>query len=60
MMVLGKPKLCKMSRMKVTTRSDKSVAIGLYSIYLVNMSMATNKCVKPLAVVVKGPIKSRP
>jgi hypothetical protein len=60
MMVLGKPKQCKMSQMKVTTRSAKSVAIGLYLIHLVNLSMATNTCVKPPGAVVKGPIMSRP
>jgi hypothetical protein len=59
MMVLGKPKRCKMSQMEVTTRSIESVAIGLYSIHLVNFSIATNTCVKPPGVVVKGPIMSR-
>jgi hypothetical protein len=49
-----------MSQMKVTTRSMLSVAIGLYSIHLVNLSMATNTCVKPPGVVVKGPIMSKP
>jgi hypothetical protein len=58
--VLGKPKRCKISQMKVTTRSAESVAIGLYSIYLVNLSMATNMCVKPPGAVVKGLILSRP
>jgi hypothetical protein len=60
MMVLGKPKWCKMSQMKVTTQSVVSVAIALYSIHLVNLSMATNTCVKPPGAVVKGPIMSRP
>jgi hypothetical protein len=32
----------------------------LYSIHLVNLSMATNTCVKPPGAVVKGPIMSRP
>jgi hypothetical protein len=59
-MVLGKPKWCKMSQMKVTTRSAMSVAIGLYSIHFVNLSMATNMCVKPPGTVVKGPIMSNP
>jgi hypothetical protein len=58
-MVLGNPKRCKMSQMKVTTRSVVSVAIGLYSIHLVNLSVGTNMCVKPPGVVVKGPIMSR-
>jgi hypothetical protein len=59
MIVLGKPKRCKMSQ-KVTTRSAESIVIGLYSIHLVNLSMATNTCVKPPGAVVKGPIMSRP
>jgi hypothetical protein len=46
--------------MKVTTRSAESVVIGLYSIHLVNLSMATNTCVKPPGIVVGGPIMSRP
>jgi hypothetical protein len=60
MMVLGKPKRCKMSQMKVTTRSAVSVAIGFYSIHLVKLLIATNTCVKPPGIVVKGPIMSRP
>jgi hypothetical protein len=60
MMVLGKLKRCKMSHIKVTTRSAVSVAIGLYSIHLINLSMATNTCVKPPDAVVKGLIMSRP
>jgi hypothetical protein len=60
MVVLGKPKWCKMSQMKETTRSAESVAIGLYSAYLVNLSMATNTYVKPPGAIVKGPIMSRP
>jgi hypothetical protein len=32
----------------------------LYSIHLVNLSMATNTCVKSPDAVVKGPIISRP
>jgi hypothetical protein len=58
--VLVKPKRCKMSQMKVTTQSTVSVAIGLYSIHLVNLSVATNMCVKPIGTVVKGPIMSEP
>jgi hypothetical protein len=59
MMVLGKPKRCKMSEMKVTTRSTVSIAIGLYPVHLVNLSMATNTCVKSPGVVVRGPIMYR-
>jgi hypothetical protein len=58
--VLGKPKRCKISQMKVTTRSVVSIAIGLYSIHFVNLLMATNTCVKPPGAVVKGPIMSKP
>jgi hypothetical protein len=58
--VLGKPKRCKKSQRKVITRSAVSVAIGLYSIHFVNLSMATNTCVKPPGTVVKGPIMSKP
>jgi hypothetical protein len=32
----------------------------LYSIHLINLSMATNTCVKPPIAVVKGPIMSKP
>jgi hypothetical protein len=46
--------------MKVTPRCAESVAIGLYSIHWVKLSMATNTCVKPPGAVVKGPIMSRP
>jgi hypothetical protein len=53
---VGKPKRCKISQMKVTIRSVVSVAIGLYLIHFVNLSMATNTCVKPPGAVVKGPI----
>jgi hypothetical protein len=42
MMVFGKPKRCKMSEMKSTTLSGVSLAIGLYSIHLVNLSIASN------------------
>jgi hypothetical protein len=59
MMVLGKPKRCKISEMKSTTRSGVSLAIGLYSIHLVNLSIATKIWVKPPGAVVKGPIMSR-
>jgi hypothetical protein len=59
-MVFGKPKRCKISHMKVTTQSALSVAIGLYLIHFVNLSMATNTCVEPPGAVVKGPIMSKP
>jgi hypothetical protein len=59
MIVFGKPKRCKMLEMESTTLSDVSLAIGLYSIHLVNLSIATNTWVKPPGAVVKGPIISR-
>jgi hypothetical protein len=59
MMVFGKPKRCKISEMKSTTRSGVNLAIGLYSIHLVNLLIATNTWLKPPGAVVKGPIISR-
>jgi hypothetical protein len=59
MMVFGKPKRCRMSEMKSTTLSGMSLVISLYSIHLVNLSIATNTWVKPPGAVVNGPIKSR-
>jgi hypothetical protein len=59
MMVFGKLKRCKILEMKSTTRSGVSLPIGLYSIHLVNLSIATNKWVKPPGAIVKGPIISR-
>jgi hypothetical protein len=53
MMVLGKLKRCKISEVKSTTRSGVSLAIGLYSIHLVNLSIATRTWVKPPGAVVK-------
>jgi hypothetical protein len=60
MIVLGKPMRCRMSQMKLTSRSMEIYLIGLYSIHFVNFSMTTNTWVKPLGAVVKGPIMSRP
>jgi hypothetical protein len=40
-MVFGKPKQCKMSEMKSTTLFGVSLAIGLYSIHLVNLLKGT-------------------
>jgi hypothetical protein len=57
---VGKLKRCRMSQMKLTTRSAESIVIGIYSIHLVNLSMATNTCVKPPGAVVRGSIMSRP
>jgi hypothetical protein len=57
---VGEAKTCRISQMKLTTRYVESVAIGLYSIHLVNLSMATNMCVKSPGAVVRGPIMSRP
>jgi hypothetical protein len=59
MMVFGKPKRCRMSKTKSMTLSGVSLVIGLYSIHLVNLSIATNVWVKPPGAVVNGPIISR-
>jgi hypothetical protein len=59
MMVFGKPKRCRISEIKSTTLSGVSLVISLYSIYLVNLSIATNTWVKPCGAVVNGPIMSR-
>jgi hypothetical protein len=56
MMLFGKPKRCTISEMKSTTLSRVSLVIGLYSIHLVNLSIATNTWVKPPGAVVNGPI----
>jgi hypothetical protein len=45
--------------MKVTTQSAENVTIGLYSIHLINLSMATNPYVKPPDAGVRGPIMSK-
>jgi hypothetical protein len=42
MIVLGKPNQCKISQMKLTTRSAESFVIGMYSIHFVNLSIAIN------------------
>jgi hypothetical protein len=59
MMVFGKMKQFRMSEMKSTTLSGVSLVIGLYSIHLVNLSIATNTLVKPRGAVVNGIIISR-
>ena len=45
--------------MNSTARSDDNFLIGLASIHLVNLSTATNTCVKPPGTVGSGPIMSR-
>ena len=45
--------------MNSTARSDEIFLIGLTSIHLVNLSTATNTCVKPPGAVGSGPIMSR-
>jgi hypothetical protein len=59
MIVFGKPKRCKISEMKSTIQSGVSLAIDLYSIHLVNLSISINTWVKPPSAIVKGPIISR-
>jgi hypothetical protein len=45
--------------MNSTARSDEIFMIGLTSIHLVNLSTASNICVKPLGTVGSGRIMSR-
>ena len=45
--------------MNSTARSDEIFVISLTSIYLVNLSTATNICVKPHGAVGSGPIISK-
>ena len=45
--------------MNSTTRSGEIFVIGLTSIHLVNLSTATNMCVKSPDAVGSGPIMSR-
>ena len=45
--------------MNSTARSNEIFVIGLTSVYFVNLSTATNMCVKPPGAVGSGPIMSR-
>ena len=60
MMLCGIPYRTVISAMNVTTVGPLSFLIGLASIHLVNLSIATSKCVRPPLAVLKGPTISRP
>ena len=59
MIVLGKPNLWSISLMNSTALSDEIFVTGLTSIHLVNLSTATNMCVKSPCAAGSGPIMSR-
>src|SRR3954471_15393971 len=60
MMLLGTPYLHTMSAMNLTAVGPFSFLIGRASIHLVNLSMATKRCVMPPLAVLNGPTMSRP
>ena len=59
MMVWGNPNRWMMSEMKSTALSEDILAMGLYSIHLVNLSTATSTWLNPPGATVRGPIMSR-
>src|SRR4051812_7118037 len=60
MMLFGTPCLHMMSATNRTTVGPSSFLIGRASIHLVNLSMATRRCVMPPRAVLNGPTMSRP
>src|SRR3954471_7374349 len=60
MMLLGTPYLHTMSATNRTAVGPSSFLIGRASIHLVNLSMATRRCVMPPRAVLNGPTMSRP
>jgi hypothetical protein len=58
MMELGTPKQWMMSVKNATTYLDLMLARGRTSIHLENLSMATNRCVKPPGAFCEGPTRS--
>jgi hypothetical protein len=60
MMLWGTPYLVMISLKNLMVDEPSSFLIGLASIYLVNLSTATNRCVKPPGAVLNGPTMSRP
>src|SRR3954466_2937440 len=60
MMLFGTPYLVMMSSMNRTAVGPSSFLIGQASIHLVNLSMATKRCVMPPRAVLNGPTISRP
>jgi hypothetical protein len=60
MMEFGTPKRWMMLVKNATACLDLMLFRGRTSIHLENLSMATNRCVKPPGVFYKGPTRSRP
>src|ERR1041384_2849285 len=60
MILLGTPYLHTMSAMNRTAVGPSSFLIGRASIHLVNLSMATSRCVMPPRAFLNGPTMSRP
>src|SRR3954467_9591615 len=60
MMLFGTPYLLMMSAINRTAVGPSSFFIGRASIHLVNLSMATRRCVIPPRAVLNGPTISRP
>ena len=60
MMEFGIPKRWMIFVKNATTCSDPMLVKGRTSIHLENLSMATNRCLKPPGAFYKGPTRSRP
>src|SRR3954463_7497885 len=60
MMLCGTPYRVVISAMNVTAVGPFSFLIGFASIHLVNLSIATSRCVMPPRAVLNGPTMSRP
>jgi hypothetical protein len=60
MMEFGTPKRWMIFVKNATTCSDPMLVKGRTSIHLENLSMVTNRCVKPPGAFCKGPTRSRP
>src|SRR3954470_8344632 len=60
MMLFGTPYLHTMSATNQTAVGPSRFLIGWSSIHLVNLSMATRRCVMPPRAVLNGPTISRP
>ena len=60
LMEFGTPKRWMMFVKNATACLDLMLVRGRTSIHLENLSMATNRCVKPPGAFCKGPTRSRP
>jgi hypothetical protein len=60
MIEFGIPKQWMIFVKNATACSDLMLVKGRTSIYLENLSTATNRCVKPPGAFCKGPMRSRP